>query len=177
MQTNSWSEGLNIYFVIQVYPISDFASSADLRFQTLTGDAEFRWAVRPDMCLFLWNRISSIFFSKREFMGVKFGKSATSWAYQYNLLQHGQVLRMLLRFGWCSKGPMLGMLYASSFQRFSSKIFIRMPALMDRILSTQWHHLATEDAFAEELIAYWLSFVRSCDPIITDYFVPWVANV
>ena len=115
------------------------------RFQTLTGDAEFRWAVSPDMCLFLWNRISSIFFSKREFMGVKFGKSATSWAYQYNLLQHGQVLRMLLRFGWCSKGPMLGMLYASSFQRFSSKIFIRMPALMDRILSTQWHHLATED--------------------------------
>ena len=38
----------NVNLVIQAYPISDFASSTDLQFQTITGDSEFRCAVSPD---------------------------------------------------------------------------------------------------------------------------------
>ena len=36
------------FLLIQAYPVSDFAFSADLRFQTLTGDSQFRCAVSPD---------------------------------------------------------------------------------------------------------------------------------
>ena len=48
-------------FIIQAYPISDFAS-APLQFQTITGDSELRCAVSPIYQYhFLCNRISLIF--------------------------------------------------------------------------------------------------------------------
>ena len=43
------SKRFNVNLVtIQAYPVSDFAFSADLQFQTITGDSEFRCAVSPD---------------------------------------------------------------------------------------------------------------------------------
>ena len=125
----------------QAYPISDFASSADLQFQTITGDAGFRCAVSSDHHLSVCNRISSFFPSVRSWAN----SSAKMLLHGYigttreTPLQNGQVLGTPLRIGWCSKGPVLGTLYASFFQCFSSKIFICIPDLMDRHLSAQWH--------------------------------------
>jgi len=48
MQTQAQSEGFNTNIFIQAYPVSSFASSADLQFQTLTGDVELRCAVSLD---------------------------------------------------------------------------------------------------------------------------------
>ena len=52
-----------LIFFIQAYPVSSFAYSADLQFQTLTGDADVGFAVRLDVSFF-WSatRPHSIFF-------------------------------------------------------------------------------------------------------------------
>ena len=124
----------------QAYPISDFASSASLQFQTITGDSEFRCAVSPDHHLSVcFVQQGLINFLQREIMGEKFGESATSWAYRYNQRNPtsewtgvGHAAENWMMFRGSNTG------YAALCDFFSSsKILIPMIALMDRLLLVQ----------------------------------------
>jgi len=127
------SAGLRAYFpaisdadinaIIDAYPLSEFASSEDLQFQTLTGDASVRCA--------------------RSIMGTKFGEATKSWTYRYNQATPGAPEVFHAAENWMMfRGTSTGFNGTTTFQPMTP----------------------TEMAFAEELIAYWLSFVRSGDP-------------
>jgi Carboxylesterase family len=75
---------------------------------------------------------------------------------------HRLVLRMPLRIGWCSKGRILGTFFLSAFNVLFQ--IIQHPYASFNGSQTFTQMTPTEDAFAAELIAYWLSFVRSGDP-------------
>ena len=124
----------------QAYPISDFASSASLQFQTITGDSEFRCAVSPDRHLsatgslqfFLaWDHGRKVQ-RKCYIMGISVQpekshfESDRCWAYRWELDD-------VQRIQYWVRGFMRLL-----FRCFSSKILIPMPALMDRLLSAQW---------------------------------------
>jgi hypothetical protein len=84
MQTYSESKGFNVNFVtIQAYPVSDFASSADLQFQTITGDSEFRCAVSPDHSPYLFCFCAT--------GSHQFSSSGRSWAKSSAKVHHGHI--------------------------------------------------------------------------------------
>ncbi|PPR05171.1 hypothetical protein CVT26_012257 [Gymnopilus dilepis] len=110
--------------LLSAYPLSDFASSADLRFQTLTGDSELRCA--------------------RSLMANAFGKAVgNSWTYRYNQARPGDAAVNHAAENW--------MMFKGSTTGFNGSV-------------TFQPQTPTQEAFAQELIAYWLSFVRSGDP-------------
>ncbi|KAF8903688.1 alpha/beta-hydrolase [Gymnopilus junonius] len=114
----------DISALLDLYPLSDFASSEDLQFQTLTGDSELRCA--------------------RSILGSAFGKATgKSWTYRYNQATPGAAAVYHASENWMMfRGTSTGLNGTTTFQ-------------------TQ---TPTQRAFAEELIAYWLSFVRSGNP-------------
>ncbi|PPQ95440.1 hypothetical protein CVT26_008459 [Gymnopilus dilepis] len=114
----------DINALLNAYPLSDFASSADLQFQTLTGDSELRCA--------------------RSLMATAFGKAVgKSWTYRYNQATPGAPEVYHASENWMMfRGTSTGFNGSTTFQPQNP----------------------TEKAFAQELIAYWLSFVRSGDP-------------
>ncbi|KAF8193381.1 Alpha/Beta hydrolase protein [Pholiota molesta] len=101
--------------LIAKYPLSKFGT-ADLQFQTLTGDSELRCA--------------------RSIMGTAFGAAAKSWTYRYNQRKPGDAA-----VGHASENWMM-LDGTTTFAPMS----------------------AADVSFAQELIAYWISFVRSGDP-------------
>ncbi|KAF8960057.1 Alpha/Beta hydrolase protein [Flammula alnicola] len=109
--------------LIEQYPISDFASSEDLQFQTVTGDSELRCA--------------------RSLLGNAFGATGTSWTYRYNQRTPGAGAVYHAAENWMMfKGTSTGFNGTTTFDPMSP----------------------TDIAFAQELIAYWISFVRSGNP-------------
>jgi len=116
----------DIEALISAYPLSAFAFSAALQFQTITGDVVLRCA--------------------REIMGKSFGESSASWAYRYN--QRNPTVPAYLGVAHAAENWM--MFKGTDTGSNGSTTFTKMTP--------------TEDAFAAELIAYWLSFVRSGDP-------------
>jgi hypothetical protein len=105
-------------------------------------------------------------------MGEKFGESATSWAYRYNQrnpttewtgVGHAAENRMMF------KGSNTGCALYVFFPLFLLFQNIN-PYVSFNGSGTFSQMTRTEDAFAAELIAYWLSFVRSGDP--NEYRLP-----
>ncbi|KAF9550176.1 alpha/beta-hydrolase [Agrocybe pediades] len=108
--------------LVAAYPLQEFGT-ADLQFQTVTGDAELRCA--------------------RSLMGTAFGKKQKSWTYRYNQRTPGA---------------------SAVFHAAENYVMFRGTSTGFNG-STTFHDLTpAESAFAEELIAYWLSFVRVGDP-------------
>ncbi|PPQ83490.1 hypothetical protein CVT25_006980 [Psilocybe cyanescens] len=113
----------DINALLAAYPLSDFASSASLQFQTITGDSELRCA--------------------RSILGNEFGKETQSWTYRYNQRTPGASAVFHAAENYMMfKGTSTGFNGSTTFNALTT----------------------TEAAFAQELIAYWLSFVRSGDP-------------
>ncbi|CAA7267478.1 unnamed protein product [Cyclocybe aegerita] len=113
----------DIHTLLGAYPVSDFASSQDLQFQTITGDSELRCA--------------------RTIMGAAFGKATKSWTYRYNQPTPG----------------------APAAYHASENYMMFQGTSTGSNGTTTFHPLSpSNEAFAAELIAYWLSFVRSGDP-------------
>ena len=107
----------------------------------------------------------SFFFSKREIMGEKFGESATSWAYRYN--------QRIPTSTWTGVAHAAEnwMMFKGTNVGYALCVFFSMFFFQDIHSHASFNGsytlnpmTPTEDAFAEELIAYWLSFVRSGDP-------------
>ncbi|RXW25241.1 hypothetical protein EST38_g593 [Candolleomyces aberdarensis] len=108
----------------QAYPIQSFSSDA-LRFQTVTGDSEFKCA-------------STI-------LGTAFSESVGTWVYRYNQRNPTNPSPAVTHTAdnWMMfLGTNNGLNGTVTFSDMTS----------------------VETAFASELIAYWLSFVRSGDP-------------
>ncbi|PPQ63222.1 hypothetical protein CVT24_005682 [Panaeolus cyanescens] len=113
--------------LISAYPISAFADSTDLRYQTLTGDAQLRCA--------------------RSIMARKFSEvGQKSWTYRYNQ----PVL----------SGVDIGLTWHSA----ENTMMFRGTATGFNGTTSFTPQTPIEVAFAQELIAYWMSFVRSGDP-------------
>jgi len=101
-------------------------------------------------------------------MGQKFGESVTSWAYRYNQrnptskwMGVGHAAENWMMF----KGSNTG--YAFMWSFFPYVLFFKKYSSIYASFNgsaTFSPMTPTEDAFAAELIAYWLSFVRSGDP-------------
>ena len=100
-------------------------------------------------------------------MGEEFGKAATSWAYRYNQrnptfnASYGvaHAAENWMMFKGTNTGYVL--FYPSMF---SSRLFNKYPYTSVNGSQTFTQMTPTENAFAAELIAYWISFVRSGDP-------------
>ena len=105
MQPNTESEYFNADSVIQAYPISAFASSVYLQFQTIRGDTIFRCTVSPNyhrMLFFGATGSHQIFSSGRSWAKsleklLHLGHIGTTREIPH--LMHRLVLRMPLRIG------------------------------------------------------------------------------
>ena len=103
-------------------------------------------------------------------MGEEFGKTATSWTYRYN--QRNPTLSA--SFGvshaaenWMMfKGTNTGYVFYMCFLTVLFQTVNNQHSYYASFNGSQTftQMTPTEDAFAAELIAYWLSFVRSGDP-------------
>ena len=102
-------------------------------------------------------------------MGEKFYQSATSWGYRYNQrnpTSEGTGVWHAAENWMMFRGSNTGYAFNTFlFLTFSSKNIYSsiMPASINGS-ATFSQMTPTENAFAAELIAYWLSFVRSGDP-------------
>ncbi|KAF9483208.1 EstA protein [Pholiota conissans] len=108
--------------LIAKYPLAEFGS-ADLQFQTLTGDSELRCA--------------------RSILGTSFAATTKAWTYRYNQRTPGAGAVFHAAENWMMfRGTATGFNGTTTFQPMT----------------------AADTSFASELIAYWISFVRSGDP-------------
>ena len=100
-------------------------------------------------------------------MGGEFGKAATSFAYRYN--QRNPTSNASFGVAHAAENWMM---FKGTNTGYVLCVFIRcsLPRLFNKTYdslngSTTFTQMTpTEDAFAAELIAYWLSFVRSGNP-------------
>jgi carboxylesterase type B len=98
-------------------------------------------------------------------MGEEFGKSAESWVYRYN--QRNPTQNASFGVAHAAENWMMFKGTNTKYAYFLSNVLfqsIQHPYASFNGSHTFTQMTPTEDAFAAELIAYWLSFVRSGDP-------------
>ncbi|KAF9007485.1 Alpha/Beta hydrolase protein [Cyathus striatus] len=131
--------------IIDAYPLSDFNDSEEWRYQTLTGELEFRCAVSPIKIFMASSLLSNR--EQRTFAGTAFNRTGEpTFTYRYN--QRNPTMNASLGVGHEAENWM--MFRGSNRELNGTAEFFPMTN--------------DEKAFAEELIAYWVSFVRSGDP-------------
>ncbi|KAF9483207.1 alpha/beta-hydrolase [Pholiota conissans] len=108
--------------LIAKYPLAEFGS-ADLQFQTVTGDASVRCA--------------------RSILGTAFAATTKAWTYRVNQKTPGTVAVIHAAENW--------FMFRGTAPGFNGTIAFQPLTPADTV-------------FAAELIAYWVSFVRSGDP-------------
>ena len=151
MHRNTESECFNPHLVIQAYPISYF-TSANLRFQTNTGDSLLRCAVSPNRpsSSFLWksdqfSSLSAKSWAKSLEKPLHLGHIDSSREIPHSM--HRLVLRMPLMFKGTSNGYVL--FFICFLSMFSSRLFNTHVRALTQMTPTK-------DAFAAEVIAYWV---------------------
>ncbi|KAK7037770.1 hypothetical protein VNI00_010731 [Paramarasmius palmivorus] len=127
--------------LLKVAPTSDFASASQ-RFQVVTGESILICAVSD---LALWKPRIAVKSSQREILGGEYAKVSQAWTYRYNQPNptSGSATISHAAENWM-------MFLGSNTGPNGTATFTPLDPV--------------ESAFAEELIAYWLSFVRSGDP-------------